>query len=159
MDAVVDYRAESRTGAHVVDVAARSEAGGVLHVELTVCDDAGDVVGEGALRLPPSLLPPAERMLGQVLRGLAHLHALPAVPPTRAAQEARRGRPNAGRPWSDEEEERLRTAWAGGTPAAEIAAAHGRSTNAVRSRLLKLGLISLDHPDSPAGRPSQQAGA
>lgn len=150
VDAVVDYHAESRDGVHVLDVAARSETGGVLRVELTVSDPAGEVVGEGELRLPPEVLPPAERVLGQVLRGLAQLHTLPEVAPPRARDDTRRTRPNASRPWSAEEEERLRSAWEAGQPVPRIAEAHGRSTNAIQSRLLKLGLISLDHPESPA---------
>jgi hypothetical protein len=155
MDAVVDYRAESRAGGHVLDVAARSEAEGMLHVELTVADRSGEVVGEGALRLPPAALPPAERVLAQVLRGLAQLH----LPPPAAGEaeagrgEARRGgRPNARRPWSDEEEERLRAAWGRGEPVGRIAGEHGRSPHAIQSRLLKLGLITLDHPESPVRR-------
>ena len=151
VDAVVDYHAESRAGGHVLDGAVRSEPDGVLQLELTVSARDGEVVGEGALRLPPDVLPPAERLLAQVLRGLAQLHALAEVPPpARLRDDARRARPNARRPWSDGEEDRLRAAWAGGEPVARIAAAHGRSTNAIQSRLLKLGLITLDHPDSPA---------
>lgn len=151
VDAVVDYHAESRAGGHVLDVAARSEPDGVLQVELTVCARDGEVVGEGVLRLPPEVLPPAERMLVQVLRGLAQLHTVAEVaPPARLRDEARRARPNARRPWSDDEEDRLRAAWAAGEPVARIAAGHGRSTNAIQSRLLKLGLITLDHPESPS---------
>jgi hypothetical protein len=151
LEAVVDYQAESRAGGHVLGVAARSAADGVLQVELTVSDRGGEVVGSGELRLPPDLLPPAGRVLGQVLRGLTHLHTLPDVlPPPGQRDDGRRSRPNARRPWSDGEEERLRSAWAAGTPVAGIAADHGRSTNAIQSRLLKLGLITLDHPESPA---------
>jgi len=151
VDAVVDYRAESRAGGHVLDVAARSEPDGVLQVELTVSERGGEVVGEGALRLPPEALPPAERVLAQVLRGLAQLHTLPEVAAARSPEDPRRAaRPNARRPWSGEEEDRLRAAWAAGEPVARIAAGHGRSSNAIQSRLLKLGLITLDHPESPS---------
>jgi hypothetical protein len=158
VDAIVDYRAESRVGAHVLDVAARSQEDGVLLVELTVSDRVGEIVGEGDLRLPPDALPPAERFLGQVLRGLSALHtAQPDPPPGRSHRApgpgARSGerdrRHNARRSWSPEEEDRLRDEWAAGDPAEEIASAHGRSRNAIASRLLKLGLIDADHPDSP----------
>jgi hypothetical protein len=89
-----------------------------------------------------------------VLRGLTQLHTLPAPTPAgRTVPEGGRGRPNARRPWSDGEEDRLRAAWAAGESVARIAAAHGRSGNAIQSRLLKLGLITLDHPESPAGLP------
>lgn len=153
VDAVVDYHAESRAGGHVLDVAARSEPDGVLQVELTVSVRGGEVVGEGALRLPPELLPPAERVLAQVLRGLAQLHALAEADPPRLREDPQRARPNARRPWSADEEDRLRAAWAAGEPVARIAAGHGRSSNAIQSRLLKLGLITLDHPESPSRAP------
>lgn len=153
VEAVVDYHAESRTGGHVLDVAARSEPDGVLQVELTVSARGGEVVGEGALRLPPELLPPAERVLAQVLRGLAQLHTLPEPEPPRSRDDPRQARPNARRPWSGDEEDRLRAAWAAGEPVARIAADHGRSSNAIQSRLLKLGLITLDHPEAPGQAP------
>lgn len=148
VDAIVDYRAESRSGAHVLDVAARSEQDGVLHLELTVSDRVGEVIGEGDLRLPPEALPPAERFLGQVLRGLSTLHTLPP-PEHRRRPEDRDDRPNARRSWSDEDEDRLRDGWAQGESTERIAAALGRTRNAIASRLLKLGIIDADHPESP----------
>src|SRR5215207_8634162 len=104
LDAIVDYRAESRAGAHVLDVAARSEQDGVLHLEITVSDRVGEVVGEGDLRLPPDALPPAERFLGQVLRGLSTLHTLPPAEQRPRRPEGPAGRPNARRSWSDAEQ-------------------------------------------------------
>jgi len=148
VDAIVDYRAESRAGAHVLDVAARSQQDGVLHLELTVSDRVGEVVGEGDLRLPPDALPPAERFLGQVLRGLSALHTLPP-PERRRRPDDGGGRPNARRSWSDGEQDRLREEWARGESLERIAAAHGRTRNAIASRLLKLGLIDADSPESP----------
>lgn len=148
VDAIVDYRAESRAGTHVLDVAARSGQDGVLHLELTVSDRVGEVIGEGDLRLPPDTLPPAERLLGQVLRGLSMLHSLP--PPERPRRpEGPAGRPNARRSWSESEEDRLRDEWARGRSVEQIALGHGRTRNAIASRLLKLGLIDADHPESP----------
>jgi hypothetical protein len=162
VDAVVDYRAESRAGTHVLDVAARSEADGVLHVELTVSDRVGEIVGEGDLRLPPDTLHPTERLLGQVLRGLFTLHTLPpprhAPVPAHSGQGERGARRNASRSWSAEEQDRLRREWAAGDAVSAIAAAHGRTRNAIQSRLLKLGLISADHPESPAYEGPEQDG-
>ena len=163
VDAVVDYRAESRAGTHVLDVAARSEADGVLHVELTVSDRVGEIVGEGDLRLPPDTLHPAERLLGQVLRGLSTLHTLP--PPRNAPVADRSGhgergaRRNASRAGSAEEQDRLRREWEAGDSVGAIAAAHGRTRNAIQSRLLKLGLISADHPESPVHDGPTRGGA
>jgi hypothetical protein len=152
LDAIVDYRAESRAGAHVLDVAARSQEDGVLHLELTVSDRVGEVIGEGDLRLPPDALPPAERFLGQVLRGLSALHTLPPPERRRRPDDDRDGgggRPNARRSWSDGEQDRLRDEWDRGESLERIAAAHGRTRNAISSRLLKLGLIDADSPESP----------
>lgn len=47
----------------------------------------------------------------------------------------------AGKPWSSEEDARLRAEFAAGTPAAEIAPLHARTKGAINSRLVHLGLI------------------
>ena len=51
-------------------------------------------------------------------------------------------KPNAGRGWSPEEEQQLRDAFAAHQPIHEIAAARGRTTGAINSRLMRLGLIT-----------------
>ena len=66
-------------------------------------------------------------------------------------------KPKAGGPWSPEEEQQLRDAFAAHKPIAEIAAAHGRTTGAINSRLVKLGLIE-DNTMNRAGRGNRPPG-
>ena len=49
--------------------------------------------------------------------------------------------PNAGSPWSQEEDERLMTEFDSGTPLYELAKLHGRTRGAIQSRLLLLGKL------------------
>jgi hypothetical protein len=50
---------------------------------------------------------------------------------------------NAGKPWTDEEDEQLKAAFSAGVSAKELAAQHGRTLGAVNSRLLRFGLIQV----------------
>ena len=56
-----------------------------------------------------------------------------------------------GTPWSPEEDEALRLAFAEKAPIPDLAGRHQRTTGAIRSRLVKLGLITSD------GEPIDQA--
>ena len=49
--------------------------------------------------------------------------------------------PNAGSPWSSEEEERLIKGFEEGLSLAELAKRHGRTIGAIRARLVKIGKI------------------
>ncbi|WP_024304571.1 hypothetical protein [Pseudogulbenkiania sp. MAI-1] len=49
---------------------------------------------------------------------------------------------HAGQPWSEEEESRVKAAFAEGKSIVEIAALHQRSRGAITARLARLGLIS-----------------
>lgn len=49
---------------------------------------------------------------------------------------------HAGQPWSEEEESRVKAAFAEGKSVAEIAALHQRSRGAITARLARLGLIN-----------------
>lgn len=51
---------------------------------------------------------------------------------------------NAGRPWSQDEDEQLTSEFDNNTTISECAKIHQRTIGAIRSRLLKLGKISLD---------------
>lgn len=48
--------------------------------------------------------------------------------------------PNAGRPWTEDEDERLAEACLSGEPVAQLAKKHGRTRGAIQSRLVHLGL-------------------
>lgn len=70
----------------------------------------------------------------EALAGLAE--ALAEALPRR-----KRGGAKAGTPWTEEEEDALRAAWAGEVPLAEMARLHERSPGSIEARLVKLGLI------------------
>lgn len=59
-----------------------------------------------------------------------------------AARKARPQQENAGKPWTEEEEERLVKEFWSGSTANEMAKLHNRSKGAVASRLVRLGLVS-----------------
>ena len=61
-----------------------------------------------------------------------------------ATRPARRNNPTfpaAGAPWTEEEDKRLLGEHDGGMTAAQIALAHGRTSNSITLRLIKLGRI------------------
>jgi hypothetical protein len=55
-------------------------------------------------------------------------------------------RPKMGTPWTPDEEQQLRDGFAAQKTVPELAAAHGRTTIAITSRLVKMGLIEKDPP-------------
>ena len=72
-------------------------------------------------------------------RGAGDVAGEPAPPPP-----PRRPRPpNAGRPWTEEDDRRLVEAFDGGADERELAEAFGRSRISVRSRLIRLGRGAL----------------
>lgn len=50
--------------------------------------------------------------------------------------------PNAGQPWSRELDERLESLWNSGTSVDELARGFGRTSGAISSRLMRLGLVT-----------------
>src|SRR5512145_2404330 len=50
---------------------------------------------------------------------------------------------NAGNPWSEEEDNQLTSSYDGGKSIKELSEQHKRTEDALKSRLLKLGKISL----------------
>jgi len=61
-----------------------------------------------------------------------------------SVEEIRRKYPNAYAKWTDEEERRLRTEYNRGKVINELARTFGRKPGAIRSRLLRLGLLDFD---------------
>ena len=57
---------------------------------------------------------------------------------------SKRNPPNAGLPWTEAEEQNLAKGFEEGLPMTRLASIHGRTTGAIRSRLLRLGLINID---------------
>lgn len=80
----------------------------------------------------------------------------PTVQPAR--RPVNPNRPKLGLKWTPEEDQQLRTAFTAKTPYPAIAAAHGRSTGAITSRLVRLGLIQDDfnHPAHRHRQPSDR---
>ena len=69
-----------------------------------------------------------------------HAPATPA-PRQRAATTGENAPSNAGKPWSDDEDQALVAAFDAGTKILELATAHRRSRFAIEARLAKLGKI------------------
>ena len=75
------------------------------------------------------------------------LELMAAAKPARPAAAAPG---NAGKSWTEEEDQRLVAAFDAGTPAAELARTHERTTGAINSRLIRLGRLQVSHGDPPA---------
>lgn len=89
--------------------------------------------------LPPGTVLQQAEVLRALLVGAEALgqHVARA---TRRAQLPR----NIGRAWSEEEQNKMITAFQAGEAVPEIAAKHGRTLRAIEARLQVLGLISTD---------------
>jgi hypothetical protein len=57
---------------------------------------------------------------------------------------------NAGKPWSQEEDERLLTGFDGGSTVDQLSAAHERTRAGIEARLVKHGRLELEQ--APAAR-------
>jgi len=62
----------------------------------------------------------------------------------REKRHADPNRPKMGAPWTPDEEQQLRDGFAAQKTIPELATAHGRTTIAITSRLVKMGLIEKD---------------
>ncbi len=67
------------------------------------------------------------------------VRALYAVLQSAGKKKERKLPPNAGQPWTQEEEQRLLTSYHAGQTIAQLATAHGRTRGAIESRLQRLG--------------------
>jgi hypothetical protein len=56
---------------------------------------------------------------------------------------------NAGKSWSDEEDQRLVAGFDAGTPVAALARTHERSAGAITSRLIKLCRLQVSNKSAP----------
>ena len=57
---------------------------------------------------------------------------------------------NAGKSWTEDEDQRLVAAFDAGTPAAKLARIHERSSGAITSRLIRLGRLQVSNKNPPA---------
>ena len=74
-----------------------------------------------------------------------------------AAKAARPVPGHAGKPWSEDEDQRMTAAFDGGTPVAELARAHQRSRGAITSRLMRFGRLQAARQHSDGGSPDLMA--
>jgi len=70
--------------------------------------------------------------------------------PAKPARPAAATPGNAGKSWTEEEDQRLVAGFDGGTPVAALARAHERTTGAISSRLVKLGRLQVSDKTPPA---------
>ena len=61
---------------------------------------------------------------------------------------------NAGKPWSEDEDRVLLSAFDDGRPLAELAQAHGRTRGGIQARLIRHGRLTQDG-DRPIGGPGR----
>jgi len=117
----------------------------------TLAQGIHPITGEVMAEDSPYNAPPVIRALFAVSQ------ALGATAPSAGAAPRKRARTeppaNTGKPWTGDDDERLRTGFDAGTPTKDLAAALGRTRWAVESRLVKLGVMTL------GGAPAALAGA
>ncbi|MCI2420831.1 hypothetical protein MOQ72_25610 [Saccharopolyspora sp. K220] len=148
----MDFRNEVRVGQHTYGINARGEPASddqpaSVAVEFTGADADGRIVAEGNLLIAIDGLSDASAFLTRTLDGLAALHA----PWTAGRGRSRPRPPNAGRPWSEADGERLRERWlstvgeSGSRLIEELGEEFGRTRGAVRAQLPRMGC----DPDLP----------
>ncbi|EQD85656.1 hypothetical protein ACFQ0O_06195 [Saccharopolyspora spinosporotrichia] len=133
-------------GKHIYGINAMSSADddqpASVAVEFTGADQDGTIVAEGNLLVAVGGLADTAAFLGRTLEGLATLHGKPKRAPRGRSARA----PNAGQPWTEQDNERLRTTWmhngSGATSGSELtgdlAAELGRTRSAIRAQLARL---------------------
>jgi hypothetical protein len=70
--------------------------------------------------------------------------------PAKSARPAAAAPGNAGKSWTEEEDQRLVAGFDAGTPVAALARTHERTTGAINSRLVKLGRLQASDKSPPA---------
>lgn len=116
----------------------------------TLAQGIDPVTGEAMPEDSPYNAPPVIRALHAVARALEGVTALPQSqePPPAASGRSRRV-PNAGKPWSAQDDAALETAFDAGIPIKQVAQELGRTAFALEQRLVKLGKIA---PPAGGGR-------
>ena len=99
------------------------------------------VTGEAMPDDSPYNAPPVIRALHTVSRALEGAGPAPAAPSAEGQKPRRAQPPNAGKPWTDQEDAALETAFDAGIPVKQVAQELGRTAFAVEQRLVKLGMV------------------
>ncbi len=145
----MDFRDELRVGEHTYSVRAGTsdcaDRPASVAVEFTGADSDGRILAEGNLLLALEGFVDAVAFLTRALDGVAALHGVRPTDRNRNAARARSRPANAGQPWTEELDERLRRRWmaaaetSGGELLAELARDFARSREAIRARVASLG--------------------
>lgn len=116
----------------------------------TLAQGIHPITGEAMPPDSPYNAPPVIRALHAVSRALEGASGPAAASPTSVPDQPGRTRrrlpPNAGKPWSAQEDAALETAFDAGIPLKQVAQELGRTAFAVEQRLIKIGKIA-----APAG--------
>ncbi|MDE2058499.1 MAG: hypothetical protein KGL31_13980 [candidate division NC10 bacterium] len=110
------------------------ETSEAIRIIEALANGADPVTGELLPESSPYNHPKVIRALFQTLEALERLN-----------ERGKRQRimpPNAGRPWTEEEDRLLSEAFDGGTSMKDLALKHGRTDGAIAARLVKLGKVS-----------------
>ncbi|MGV9775082.1 hypothetical protein [Streptosporangium sp. NPDC003464] len=131
-------------GGHHYDFRAEADESGVLQVEVTGCQDDGELITQMQGTAPAADLAEIGRLF---LAAAAATPAVARVAPT--VQERRLKHANSHQPWTSKEEARLAAeAAVPGVTLAQLAKSFGRSRNGIKARMEKLG-IALGQPAPP----------
>ncbi len=85
-----------------------------------------------------------------VIRGLFIAAKALEPTPAKSARPATAAPGNAGKSWTEEEDQRLLAGFDAGTPVAALARTHERTTGAINSRWVKLGRLQASDKSLPA---------
>ena len=98
----------------------------------------GEVLADDSPLSSPHVI----RALFIAAKALELMSSKPARPATAAPG-------NAGKPWTEDEDQRLVAAFDAGTPVATLAREHERTTGAINSRLIRLGRLHVSNKNPP----------
>lgn len=122
----------------------------------TLAQGIHPVTGEAMPEDSPYNAPPVIRALHAVSRALEGMAAAPQAQETPPPSSRSRRVPNAGKPWSAQDDAALETAFDAGVPLKQAAQELGRTQFALEQRLMKLGKVA---PPAGGGRYGSSAAA
>jgi hypothetical protein len=123
-----------------------------MHILSTLAQGVDPHTGESFAADSPYQHPDTVRALFQAVQAMSD-------PAGRTRPGGQSVPENAGKPWSDEEDNALAEAFDAGKPIPELAQSHRRTRAAIQARLVRLGRIEpqADMPRYRNGLPAAQA--
>ena len=146
---------EVEAGGRVYAVTAKTADDDRVEVDLVSADPDGQVISRLSGTLPVEDLSVAATVVGRLLAGVGLLcngdwdRASQVLHSESRLEQIRRKHPNAGKKWESADDERLVTDFKAGAGISELANRLGRQYGAIRSRLVKHGLIDAFEPSAP----------